>query len=208
MATVKKSRCPECGDRFNTVQLMAMHRRKAHGVVGMSKSSLTKRQLANPHPVANPKPNQCGACGFQAKNAPGLNTHIKASHPQAAMKTITVVSPQTMGRKELKGEYPCALCNFVGQWKGGLTLHMSKKHPEGSVALERTTKVEVSRTRPTEEEGHFTPNGYAPSIPEGTLALALGRFQGLCQSMAVEFDLPPRLFAARLAELVYRSQVR
>jgi hypothetical protein len=26
--------------------------------------------------------------------------------------------------------------------------------------------------------------------------------------MAAEFDLPPRMFASRLAELIYRSQVR
>jgi hypothetical protein len=60
------------------------------------------------------------------------------------------------------------------------------------------------------------PNGHhreektvaASGIPEATLAVALGRFQELSRSMAYEFDLPPRLFTAQLATLIYRSTLR
>jgi hypothetical protein len=54
------------------------------------------------------------------------------------------------------------------------------------------------------DQGHRAPDG----IPEATLALALGRFQGFCTSMAHEFDIPPRLFTARLSELIYRTTLR
>jgi hypothetical protein len=50
----------------------------------------------------------------------------------------------------------------------------------------------------------------ASGIPETTLAVAYGRFTELCNSMANEFDLPPRTFAAQLATLIARahSQIR
>jgi hypothetical protein len=71
-----------------------------------------------------------------------------------------------------------------------------------SKSLEHSpAKAEV--VKPRREEGQFTPNGY--EIP---LAIALGRFQELCRGLAFEHDVPERLFAQRLAELVYRSQVR
>ena len=215
MPTINKFKCPECGSRFPTPQLMAMHRRKAHDVIGTSRSSETKRMLANPQPVANPKPFQCGQCGYQAKNRAGYSLHMNKQHPApeiVAKPELTGVEKRANSVERLKGKFPCPHCDFIASWTGGLTLHIAKKHPEGSVTIERTTKAEVTAitrtSRAAQEESHAAPNGYAPSIPEGTLALALGRFQGLCQSMAVEFDLPPRLFAARLAELVYRSQIR
>jgi uncharacterized C2H2 Zn-finger protein len=213
VATINKFKCPDCGARFKTVQMMTIHRRKAHGVLGQSQSSIAKRLLENPQPVANPAPNQCKFCSFQAKSKAGLSLHIHTYHvPKEEVKPLTGVQKRANSVDRLRGSYPCPQCDFVAKWTGGLSLHMRKIHLEGSVAIERTTKAEVTAitrtSRAAQEESHAAPNGYAPSIPEGTLALALGRFQGLCQSMAVEFDLPPRLFAARLAELVYRSQIR
>jgi C2H2-type zinc-finger domain/Zinc finger, C2H2 type len=213
VATINKSKCPDCGARFKTVQMMTIHRRKAHGVLGQSHSSIAKRLLENPQPVANPAPNQCKFCGLQAKSKAGLSLHVRTYHvSKEEVKPLTGIEKRANSVERLKGKFPCPHCDFIASWTGGLTLHISKKHPEGSVTIERTTKAEVTAitrtSRAAQEESHAAPNGYAPSIPEGTLALALGRFQGLCQSMAVEFDLPPRLFAARLAELVYRSQIR
>lgn len=45
-------------------------------------------------------------------------------------------------------------------------------------------------------------------ISEITLAIALGRFQQLCQGLAFEYGIPAKLFTARLAALVYATQVR
>lgn len=45
-------------------------------------------------------------------------------------------------------------------------------------------------------------------IPDGALAVALGRFQELCRSFAFEYDLPPRLFTSRLTQLISASSVR
>lgn len=209
MATVNKSKCPDCGARFKTVQMMTIHRRKAHGVLGQSQSSIAKRLLENPQPVANPAPNQCRFCGFQAKTKAGHTLHVNTYHAVKS-EPLTGVAKRANSVERLKGSFQCSECDFVASWTGGLTLHMKKKHPERSVAIERTTKAEVTRVVRTngkpKEEAHPVAGGYA--IPDATLAVALGRFQGLCQSFAVEYDLPPRLFASRLAELIYHAQVR
>ena len=135
---------------------------------------------------------------------PGLGPHRARMHGAKAKPAIILRGSQ---HPNLKGEFPCPECSFVAKWTGGLKNHMRTHLKKRSESLERPAKTEIVKTRRVNgasEEGHFAANG----IPEATLALALGRFQGFCTSMAAEFDLPPRLFASRLAELIYRSQVR
>jgi hypothetical protein len=75
----------------------------------------------------------------------------------------------------------------------------------------RSSELAKTETFPLPINGHA--NGHAPetsfgSIPEATLALALGRVQGLCTSFATEFDLPSRSFTAQLAALLYATTVQ
>jgi predicted RNA-binding Zn-ribbon protein involved in translation (DUF1610 family) len=164
--------------------------------------------LENPQPTENPAPNQCRHCGFEALNLQGLNLHVNTYHsekPQPKKREIAA-SVREARAKIYGGEYPCPHCDFVAQWTGGLKIHIRAAHKEGSTIERQEKTAAVSTIEVRAEKTHAAANGYA--ISDATLALALGRFQGLCQSMAVEFDLPPRLFAARLAELIYHSQVR
>lgn len=53
-------------------------------------------------------------------------------------------------------------------------------------------------------------NGLTPRRfhAEAALAVAYGRFQELCKGIAFEYDLPPRSFAARFAELIHAETLR
>ena len=186
-AVVHKIKCPDCAATFDEARQLGPHRNKAHGYrVSDGKNKVSRAQK---HGQPRPK-----------KKRSGNRT-----------------SPHLAGRNKLNGSYPCPECEFVAKWSGGLTKHMRNHNPSQplsktkagrSLKVERTAKAEIIRSN---GNGHFIEAGQAPPhdpISETVLAIALGRFQGLCQSMATEFDVPPRMFAARLCELVYRSQVR
>jgi len=132
----------------------------------------------------------------------GLGPHRKTHKPEVKKVGSTTVY------KRLVGEFPCTVegCTFVGKWQGGLTKHMrTHKAVRRSKSIAKfPTEIEVSHNG-VSQESHFVANG----IAEATLALALGRFQGLCQSMAFEFDIPPKLFypKARRAYLPHASTV-
>lgn len=233
--TKAKPKCPECDRRFGTNALLAMHRKRAHGVEGTSKSHLQaqskKARLIDA--VVEAKPDQepitetpqttspalltCPECPATFTKAVELGKHRRFKHGVFGRHSDAQIRRQSLERSG--GGFPCTDCEFIATSVGGLSLHRGKQHLNAPPPVEnphpKSRGTELARTKATRpiapngnghhsEEAHFAANG----IPEATLALALGRFQGLCQGMAVEFDLPPRLFASRLAELIYRSQVR
>jgi hypothetical protein len=134
------------------------------------------------------------------------------------------VVPAPKARKErvlalLGGKLNCPFCEFIGKSLNGIVIHMSSRHKSQleerskEIHLERTTEAPRAQLAVARKNGHthqeiegreIDPNG----IPHATLALGLGRFQGLCGAMAQEFDLPPRRFAAALAGLIYTTQIR
>jgi hypothetical protein len=75
------------------------------------------------------------------------------------------------------------------------------------------TKRRELATIPQEANGHVhhASNGQAQTLSrrfhsEAALAVAYGRFTELCKSVAFEYDLPPRSFAARFLELINNSE--
>jgi len=225
--TKPKPRCPECNKIFATVQLLAMHRKKAHNVEGTSKSHLAtkalKAKIEAAAPIAapivevkpEPLPLKCADCDFTCDKPQLLGRHRRFTH--GVVGEVTRINREKMEKRLLQGTgFPCPHCSFNAASRNGLGVHLVTTHKdlattiEGETDLDRPKEKRLARINNNgsngnhSEESHFAANG----IPEGTLALALGRFQGLCQSMATEFDLPPRLFASRLAELIYRSQIR
>jgi uncharacterized C2H2 Zn-finger protein len=226
--TKPKPRCPECNKIFETVQLVAMHRKKAHNVEGTSKAHLAAQALkarkeaaaahaamvaptiatnTEPLPVTFPCP-ECGA-GFASPQL--LGRHRKQEHG-----VQTVGEAKRQARLAMQDGLPCPHCDFIAANKAGFSLHVNKQHPDQpkpeGVTLEQPTQTTraIIRTNGNGQAAAAQPEGQAHSdgIPEATLALALGRFQGFCTSMATEFDLPPRRFARELSRLIYASQVR
>lgn len=212
-------KCPECSRMFASRTGLGSHRRSAHGIIGQGKSTVAARELAaesNP-PLSDymrirthikemrapehPAPNQCRFCGYQTKSKTGLSIHINKFH-----------APSKAGDPKAENNaLQCPHCTFVATNQGGLALHRNKKHGEHTAIHKRrhvepaqTQTITIAATHNGHKESHPTPNG----IAESTLALALGRFQGLCESMASQFDIPPRSFTAELARLIYATTIR
>jgi len=207
-----KVKCPDCDAEYATAKGLSSHRRAAHGYVSQNKfavytreSKERKKQPEQAALAALRTPLTCDQCDFQAKNVSSLTWHKARIHTP---------------HKDLK----CDLCGFVAKWPGGLTYHKRKTHGEANPTPEKTTKFDAKSRRaivhsektqtivvsaPATSNGHHQETHTPPDgIPEATLALGLGRFQELSRSIAFEHDLPPRMFAARLAGLIYAATVR
>jgi hypothetical protein len=70
----------------------------------------------------------------------------------------------------------------------------------------RSTDLAIRDEKANEQINHST-NGFGQAATrrfaaETAVAVALSRFKDLCTSVAVEYDLPPRSFAARFRELI------
>jgi uncharacterized C2H2 Zn-finger protein len=212
--TPPKLKCPECSKLFTTVQLLSMHRRQAHGIVGMSKSAIAERErkarLESPAPPPPTTDNfPCDRCSqiFTTKN--GLAKHQSKKHGIVGQSK----SAQDRHRAKLKAapppppptEYPCPDCGFKAKSKAGLSIHIGTTHKRSNAlapAHENYATLSPQNGSSHQEQPH------RDGIPETTLALALGRWQGFAQSMAAEFDLPPKRFAAQLAQLIYATAIR
>jgi uncharacterized C2H2 Zn-finger protein len=177
---------------FSAPQVLGRHRRFKHGVPGKSPGAIQR----NKH--------KCPECEATFVSPTGLGAHRNKAHGIQGMARSTVQAREKKGRPPVLS-LNCPHCEFVSKNKAGLTLHMNKSHRSEIVkTIEDRPAAIIATNGHHREETHAVANG----IPEATLALALGRFQGFCSGMAYEFDLPPRMFAARLAELIYRSQIR
>jgi hypothetical protein len=146
-----------------------------------------------------------------------LASHRRSKHGIAgsSVSTLSLKKKKKAGsptvQSRFNGQFPCTHegCKFIAKWKGGLTKHMNAHGNKRSLQLAKQTLPPIVSNgagvnHSNNQEAHVAPDG----IAEVTLALALGRFQELCRSMAFEFDIPPKLFTQRLAELIYRAQVR
>lgn len=212
-------KCPECVETYTTPQLLAMHRRKAHGVKGTSKSAIEKaalaRHLGAMKAPAHPKRHQCPLCGYQLKNKAGLSIHLSAMHkPELPPEEIAKTQEEAADPKAANSVYQCPKCEFIGATQGGLALHRRKKHNEiTAVHPKKNTRRELEPTQAQTitvvSNGHQENwQGHTDGIPEALIAVTSGRFQELCRSVAYEHDLPPRLFAARVAAFVYGTTLR
>ena len=129
---------------------------------------------------------------------------------RAAKKTAKKWKPGSAHSK-LQGNFPCPQCEFVAKWKGGLTHHINAAHKPAKPARRSTQLVKIEASAASQNgHSHAPEETFAASRDplEIPLAITLGRFTEICRGMAAEYHIPERLFAARLAELVYRTQVR
>jgi uncharacterized C2H2 Zn-finger protein len=177
--------CPECGTGWGAKGI-ALHRLQSHGLNLLQQQALFKQAKSSIVPVAE-------------------------------IEAVPVA--------EIADPLKCVQCDLVAKDERGMRTHASRSHQysnskgalrkreERNKAIDSPTQaITIAQTNGNignsihAEEAHSAAGGY--TIPDATLALALGRFQGLCASISTEFDLPPRMFATRLAELIYHSQVR
>lgn len=159
----------------------------ACGFVAKNGASLTWHIKTN----HAPDPLQCPDCTFAAKTSQKLIWHRKQEHGYVGHKHHRPEQVLTEVVAVVLDPLQCQLCNFRAQAPGGLTHHMTRKHKGKTTPrimqpkrreIEPTQTLEISAPASNHnrilhaEESHASANG----IPEATLALALGRFQELC----------------------------
>jgi C2H2-type zinc-finger domain len=165
---------------------------------------------------------QCPECNHAPyPTAKGLATHRRLAHGVEGTSRSTINARKRKQKKRdpkpystrVKGRFPCPHCDFVGNWKGGLTHHMNAAHKTNRNGSKRSQLVKFTEAIPVSQNGHNPHAEEAQATAsdralEVTLAITLGRFTEICRSMAAQYDIPERVFAARFAELVYRTQIR
>jgi hypothetical protein len=95
-----------------------------------------------------------------------------------------------------------------------------KEKNANSAAIEVSKPVEIievkapklkrksPKRREPEQLEHHSNGALHFDIDPTTVAVAFGRFTELCRSFAFEYDVPPRLLARRLAELIHAQALR
>jgi uncharacterized C2H2 Zn-finger protein len=230
----KPFKCPECGEGFEKTNLLGLHRRK-HGISGSAPASRDAQQKRVAY-LANYERDQnnnviCPECR-KSFGEVSISMHRKMAHQLSASDQVAMFANKLQAITKIEADEPqtngkinCPHCDYVATNQRGLYVHIGFKHQpsQSPTAIQRRLDRERKKLieQPTQaiaiaetngnitqhtEEAHPVASGY--TIPDATLAVALGRFQGLCASFSAEFDLPPRSFATRLAELIYHSQIR
>jgi C2H2-type zinc-finger domain len=168
---------------------------------------------------------QCPDCDHAPyPTAKGLATHRRFAHGYVGTGRSSVAKrkqhQKAINGRDLstwpnrtKGKFPCPECDFVASWVGGLKNHIARKHKPKRTDTKRSQLAKITEAIPVSQNGHH-PHADEAQIAasdralEVALAITLGRFTEICRSMATQYDIPERMFAARFAELVYRTQIR
>jgi DNA-directed RNA polymerase subunit M/transcription elongation factor TFIIS len=216
----KPFKCPKCPRTFKKRTGLGSHLRTHHNVIGKSKSAIAFReQKKRGRPAAAGKLKfHCPECKERFAYAQVLGRHRRLVH-----KTLGTSKEALRRRGESKGTIQCPRCEFRAVGKFGLAIHLSQKHAvrgahhakhEAALAkklrrLDAPNSAAIVRVeQQTEGDNHAIEQAENGGLAPATLQVALGRFQEFCRNFASEYDLPPRLFAARFAELIYAAQVR
>lgn len=138
-------------------------------------------------------------CSKQYNDAAHLGIHRRAAHGIPG-RSANAVKKRELKAAQASAKLPDPAPVAEAQSK--------RKYKKRSLELAKQTLPPIASNgagvNHSNQETYVAPDG----ISEVTLAIAYGRFQELCRSISFEFDVPPKLFAQRLAELIYRAQVR
>jgi hypothetical protein len=138
--------------------------------------------------LSNPK-FACPECGKQYNDAAHVGIHRRAAHG------VKGKSRNAIKRRNSIGLPPAAPVESTPA---------KRKYTKRSTNLETIPQSHIHSLNGNEQPRPQT----RPFHAEAALAVAFGRFKELCTSIAVEYDLPPRSFAARLAELIHAEALR
>jgi uncharacterized C2H2 Zn-finger protein len=156
----------------------------------------------------------CPQCSRVFLTVTGRGSHMRGAHQVIGTSAASIAAQKKAAGKDT---LPCPHCDFKAATLGGLSLHLKRAHgiaKSFSKKLSRRNQIERQADQaavllPTKTEAREAqPEGNSDGIPDALVAVASGRFIELCRSMAFEYDLPPRLFAARVAAFVYGTSVR
>lgn len=147
--------------------------------------------------MTNPKPNNFACphegCDKVYKDAAHLGIHRRAAHG------VLGRSHKAKRMQDVKASLP---------QPAPITAETRTKRKYNKRSTSLATLPETA-TFQANGNGHYRPQtATRPFHAEAALAVAFGRFKELCTSVAVEYDLPPRSFAAKLIELIQSETLR
>jgi ribosomal protein L37AE/L43A len=148
---------------------------------------------------------QCPKCDRMFVSRTGLGSHLRTHGINGTSKT----SIAAKAKKAATDRLQCPDCPRDFKNKMGLAIHRSAAHNPQSNRRNKLANIPptilVSNGHHPEEAHR---EGYTDAIPDALIAVTSGRFIELCRSVAHEHDLPPRMFAARVAAFIYGTTVR
>jgi uncharacterized C2H2 Zn-finger protein len=142
---------------------------------------------------------KCPECERVFNRAPELGNHRRGAHGIEGSSSGSIAARKARAAKKLAAVVITVEPIPAKQEVVAIEKRKYKKRETGYGQREAEISNEGSK-----ETGEGNNNG----ISEITLAIALGRFQGLCSAMAYEFNIPSKMFTAQLAALIYATQVR
>ena len=177
-------KCDQCDYIAHYAKVLGSHKRRAHGIMGTAESTLRNRQMKERRGAAPPTgPFQCTHCGYISQSKAGLSNHLRSAHGDTSNhKPGYVRSTDFKTRLKSKGT------------------KLAKLTPQ-TIVVARSQEAPATN----HSEGH---SDGIQTIPDSVVAITTGRFQELCRSIAYQYELPEKLFAARVAALVYATTVR
>jgi uncharacterized C2H2 Zn-finger protein len=113
-------------------------------------------------------------------------------------------------REPRVGSFPCPSCDFVAKWPGGLKHHILSKHSapapsqivlKGRKPIAQTTEDAAQKLHAA--NGHFEDRGQHRL--EAAATFACGRITQLLESVAIQYDVPPRTFATLVLRTLGRT---
>lgn len=219
----KPFKCPKCPRTFQKMTGLGSHLRSEHNVIGKSKSAVEFRakRIARGKPGHYIETHNCPKCKekFTGKYAAQeLGRHLRNVHKvlgkQAKRKLLGIGA----------GTLPCPKCEYMAKNKAGLSIHLSAQHgvvgkyharhelrkQRKGIKANAPNSTALTTIQDSEDHRHANAiqqtNGY--HIDPATIAVAFGRFQELCRALAVEFDVPPRMFARELSDVIHAATLR
>jgi len=221
----KPFKCPKCPRTFKKRTGLGSHLRAEHNVKGKSGTAIALRQqreaagLPMRYQTKKPKklgpPFECPQCHLKFKRPQVLGRHLWTAH------NVPGKSKEALRRREeIRGTIDCPNCDFRAINKAGLAIHLAQKHHVKGAHHAKHEAAQARKLRRlnapnsaaivsvNEGDNHASEHAENGAFAPATLQVALGRFQEFCKNFAAEYDLPPRMFAARFAELIYAAQVR
>lgn len=208
--------CPECKEKFSTVQVMAMHRSNVHGIKGTSRSSEQLRrkqqQLATtlPHTDEQGRNLRCD-CGYIAKTWNGLGVHKATVHKIPSTKT------------HKHGAFQCPECPRSFGSTNGLAKHRAKMH--GVLGTSKSAHDRYQRIERQAKEKSLVPSSQNAQIQpavngqpqaahdtdhrlEAAATFAAGRVAQLLESIALQHDVSFRALAPLVLRTVHATTLR
>lgn len=197
--------CPECKTGpYETAKGLSSHRRTVHKIIGWAPSSISgRKRKAAERAGLEPAPKENKTLSERRREERDFKREYRLRKRREELAAQS--APATA---EIE---PTATTPSTKENESDATKHGKKRGPYKPRKRQRADRKELATTReievrlPHQADQEYYDHRNPPRIPESTLLVAYGRFLEFSASLAREYDLPARQFAAELVAAIRRS---